>query len=168
MKYFKEITHIFDWLNKVSAIIAAIILVFSMLIVSVEVAMRFFFNRPIVWVVEITEFGLLFITFLSAAWIMKHDGHVRMDIFLHRLSPHAQTLVNFCTSIISAIVCIIIVWYSSQATWIHYQKGTYIPSFLNIPNVFVLWVIPAGMFLLFIQFINNVFNHLIKLLNSKS
>ncbi len=160
MKLVRKISPIFDRVIGILAALAAAVLLFIVLIISMEVALRYFWNLPIVWVVEITEYGLLFVTFLVAAWVLKREGHVKMDLVLNRLKPRIQALFNIITSIIGAIICLVIIWYSAQTTWIHFQEGSFLPSFLNIPDAYILFIIPIGYFLLFIQFLRRTYGYL--------
>ena len=64
---FQRVTRIFDKVNDYLTILAGIMLVGLMLIVSMEVVLRYFFSSTTSWVVEISEYILLFIQFLSRA-----------------------------------------------------------------------------------------------------
>jgi TRAP-type C4-dicarboxylate transport system permease small subunit len=132
-----------------------------MLSVNAEVIMRYFLRSPLVWVVEISEVLLLFITFLGAAWVLKKEGHVKMDIVLSRFKPRAQAMANVVTSILSAIVVSLLVWYGILVTLEHYQRGLYQPTLLEIPNAAVLFIIPLGALLLVIQLIRRAYMYIL-------
>ena len=57
--------------ERVCASAATLIFVAMMLVVCAEVLLRYGFNSPISWVVEISEYALLWITFLGAAWVLR-------------------------------------------------------------------------------------------------
>ncbi len=160
MKLLTKVTAIFDRTISLLAFLAAILLILIMLSVSAEVFMRQSLARPLVGVLEITEISLLFITFLGAAWLLKRDGHVKMDLVINRLGPRTQVVVNIIMSILAAITCLVIVWYSAEVTWDHFQRGLIRPGFLEVPNVYVLPVIPLGIFLLFVQFLRRIYGYL--------
>ncbi len=151
---------IFDRIIHLLTILAGGILIFMMLAIGVDVVMRYFLNRPIIWVTEIGETSLLFITFLGAAWLLKKEEHVKMDLVLSRLGPRTQVLINIVTSAIGAIIFLVITWYGVKVTWEHFQKGTYQTSLLEIPNAYVLFIIPVGSILLFIQFLRRSYGYL--------
>ena len=52
----------------------------------IEVFLRTFFNRPQEWVMELSEYALLYITFLSAAFVLKKEGHIVVDLVTCRLN----------------------------------------------------------------------------------
>ncbi|MDP2930922.1 MAG: TRAP transporter small permease [Chloroflexota bacterium] len=143
----------FDRIIFWAAALAAAQLIFMMLSQSIDVFLRYFFNQPQAWAKEIPEKMLLYITFLAAAWVLKEEKHVTMDFVTSRLKGRASAILNIVTSVISALVCLLLVWYGATATWYHYVKGLFLPSVLGILDWPVLIVIPIGSLLLFIQLI---------------
>ena len=131
-----------------------------MLAVGAEVVMRYFFNRPLLWVVEVTGLTLLYITFLVAAWVLRREQHVKMDMVLSRLSPRTQAILNIITSTLSAVIFLAITWYGAWATWEHFKAGYYTSTTMEIPYVYVLIIIPIGSLLLFIQFLRRIHGHI--------
>jgi len=125
--------------------------------VCTELFMRYFFNRPQIWAVEVTEYAMLYITFLGAAWLLKEEGHVRLDILFMFLKPKSQALLNSITSILGVIVCSVLVFFGIWSTWLHYQKGLTTFSAMELLKWPFLIVIPFGSLLLLIQFIRSAF-----------
>ncbi|MBW2609774.1 MAG: TRAP transporter small permease [Deltaproteobacteria bacterium] len=147
------IDHIIDFL----ALLAAGMIIFVMLSVGVDVVMRYFLNRPMLWVGEITEYCLLFITFAATAWVLKKEGHVVMDILVVRLNKKRQSFLNTSTSILGAFISLIIAFFSAKVTWDFFRSGAYESSVLEPPKYILYIIIPVGSFFLFIQFIRRVF-----------
>jgi len=141
-------------------ILAGILLIFITLIIGVSIASRYFLNRPMGWVTEISEYSLLYITFLVAAWVLKKEGHVKMDIVLTRLKPRTQSVTNVITSAISAVVCFILTWYGVRVTWELFQTGYPTPTILELPKFIIIAAIFIGSFLLFIQFLRRTCSYL--------
>ncbi len=151
MKLLTKITSVFDRVLVLLAIVAAILIVLIMLAVDVAVVMRYFVGRPLIWVVEVAEHALLFITFLGAAWVLKGEGHVKMDLVVNRLKPRTQAILGIISSIIGIVISWALVWYGVRVSWHEFQRGGYTPL-LEIPTVFIFPIISIGGFLLFIQF----------------
>lgn len=140
----------------------AIIIIFTMLAVIYEVIMRYFLDRPTFWVLEVVEWCLVWMTFLSAAWVLKEDRHVTMDIVVTRLNPKARILLGVITSGIGALICLTLTWYGAQVVHDHFVRGVVEAKVLKAPKAPLLAVIPAGFSLLFIQFIRRIYNLLRK------
>ena len=110
MKLLAKVSTIFDRTVSYLAFVAAVLIIFAMLSVGAEIVMRYFLNRPMIWVMEVTEITLLLITFLGTAWLLRREGHVKVDIVLSHLNPRAQALLGIISSIIGIIVCMVLVW----------------------------------------------------------
>ena len=143
----------FDRLLDYLAAAAGVMLAFSALSVSVQVFSRYFLGRPMGWLVEINEYILLHIAFLVAAWVLRQEGHVKMDIVLRQLKPKTQLRVEIATSILSIIVCLVLTFFGLKVTWDLFRSGHMTISVMEIPKCTVTPVIFVGSFLLMIQFI---------------
>ena len=163
MKSLTKIIAIFDRLIDVLVFLACVLLICATLLVGADVVLRYFLGRPIVWSVEITEYSLLYIAFLGAAWLLKKEGHVRVDVVLNQLNPRNQALLNTITSIFGAMVCLVIAWYSAETTWDHFVRGIPAMETLHTPYFIILGIIPIGSFLLFIQFLRRTYGYLIEM-----
>ena len=159
MKPLTRITAVFDRTLNLLAYLAAALIAFIMLSVSYEVVMRYFFNRPPVWVIDITEILLLYIAFLAVAWLLREEGHIRMDMVLTQLKPRPQALLNIITSTICAIIFLIVTWYGARLTLEYFQTGYFLPTHLKIPQGFVASIIPVGSFMFSIQFLRRAYGY---------
>ena len=153
MNFLSRIEIIFDRLIGFLARCASFLFLGVMLIVCLEIFMRYFLNRPQTWVVEIAEFSILFITFLSIAWLLREEAHVKIEMLLGFLSSKNQALLNFITSIIGSATCLVLAAYGVQATWIAFKLGRTTRTAMMVKQWPLLVIMPIGFFLLFFQFI---------------
>jgi len=162
MKPGKSVFSFFDKINDLFTFLAGGITLFLTLLISAEVAMRYFFNHPIENVDEITEHALLYITFLSAAWVLRKGGHVEIDIIYNQLGSRFKAFLDLVNPILGAAACLALTWFSFQATWLAFERGTVFATTWSLPRWPVLAVIPLGSFLLFIESLHEVFMNLEK------
>jgi len=160
MKLVAKFGAIFDGINRWLVVLAGVLLTFTMFAVCTEVVARYFLGHPQDWVLEVTEYILLYITFLGAAWLLKLGGHVRMDALLGQLKPRTQAPVNAITSILGFIACLVLTRYSVEATWHYFQTGYCMITVLEVPAFLIVGIIPIGSLLLAIQFLRNTRNYL--------
>lgn len=160
MKLLRKKNSIFDLILDSLAFVGGALLILAMLAVSYDVVMRYFLHRPSLWIFEMTEYSLLYMTFLGTAWVLKKERHVRMDLVLNRLNPRSQALANVLTSIVGAIICLVIAGYGAKVTWAYVQYGYHSSSPLKFPQGPILAIIPVGSFLLFIQFLRRAHGYL--------
>jgi len=150
---------VFDRTIGILAFLSGVLIIFAMLVVCTDVSSRFFWNYPIMWVPEITALSLLFIAFLGTAWLLKEEGHVRVDIILARVSPRTQALLGIFASIIGIFTCLFLVWYGIQVSWQFTAEGIADPTILELPKGPISTIIPIGSFLLFIQFLRGTYSY---------
>jgi TRAP-type C4-dicarboxylate transport system permease small subunit len=72
-----------------------------MFLTAVDVCLRYFFNRPIGGVYELTEYMLLVMISFAIAQTAITKGHVSIDLVTTRLPSRARLTINCVTSLIS-------------------------------------------------------------------
>lgn len=160
MKRLKKITSLLDSVMVFLVFFSFGLLICAVLIVCAEVVLRYVVNKPLTWVEQISGYILVYIVFLNAAWVLKKEKHIKLDILHERLSLKSQTWFNVITSFLGAVICLVITWFGVAVTWDYFQRGTPSVEMLRIPLFFIWWVIPVGGFFLFIQFLRRAFGYL--------
>ena len=143
--------NVFDRIIRILFILACVLLTMGWLSVCYEVVMRYLFARPQMWVVDTVAYSLVYITFLSAAFVLKRDGHVKMDWVIDRLDPRNQALVNMITTILSGIMWLVICWFTAQLTWRLFLEGEHIDTGLQPLKAPLVVIIPVGCLVLLFQ-----------------
>ena len=162
MKFLARLGKVFDQINLATVIVAAILVVGLTVIVGADITLRYLFNKPIAWVKEVSEYILVALGFLTAAWLLKDNAHVTMDLVLVKMSPRMQTMMNIITSIISAIVVFIVTWFSVTITVDFYQTKIVAPTVLEPPKWILMLPVIVGSFLLAIQFVRRTYAYMDK------
>jgi len=160
MKRLRKVNTIFDGTIDLLAIGVIVLIAFVMLSICMNVVLRYIWSNPIFWVTEVATYCLLWITFLGSAWLLKREGHVRMDMVLNRLNPRHRSLLNAITSILGAIACLVVTWYGIKSVNYYFELGFVITSMLSPVKWPIMVIIPIGGFLLFIQFLRRTKSHL--------
>jgi TRAP-type C4-dicarboxylate transport system permease small subunit len=141
------------------AALGAAIFAFITLAICVEVLMRYGFNRPLTWVVEVSEYALLWMTFLGTAWVLRQGGHVRVDILMQFFSPGALQVCGLVSAGSGILASLVLVLFGADATWVAFERGSFKSTGLNIPTWMVLIVIPVGGLLLLARFSRMFFEY---------
>jgi TRAP-type C4-dicarboxylate transport system permease small subunit len=157
MNLLAKIGRILDRLMKGFAWLAGLLMMFSLITVCIDVVMRYFLNRPTGWVLQFSEYILLYIPFLAAAFVLREESHIRIDIVLNRLTRKTQSLISVITSLLSCLVLAILTYYGTYITIDFYQRNVPTLKYLKIPEFLVIMVIPIGCLLFSIQFIRRAY-----------
>lgn len=160
MGWLKKTGIIFDRIIVGLAWAAGVLLAFATVTVCIDVVFRYFFNRPVAWVLEISEYILLYMTFMAAAWVLRDESHIKVDLLVNRLSPRGQTLMSIVTSVIGGFVMLSLAWFGGRVTLDFYRRGVPTLEYLKTPEYLVLMIIPAGSFFLGVQFLRRAHKYL--------
>lgn len=108
-KYSDKISSISDWLGRTVAWLTLAMVVITFIIV----VLRKFFDVGWIWLQESVTWMHAIVFMLAAAYTLKWDEHVRVDIFYARMSAKQKALVNLCGAIFLLLpLCGFIVWSS--------------------------------------------------------
>ena len=155
----EKMMKIFDQVLKIMMFIAGILLIFIMLSVCMEVILRTFFDVSLMWITEVTEIMLLYITFLGSAWVLREGGHVKVDIILSRLKPRIKAFLGIISSILGIFVSLILTGFGFKVALDCLHKSAYTPTAMEIPMALIIIIIPIGCLMLFLQFIRRTLKY---------
>ena len=139
------------------------LLVFATIGTCVDVVLRYSVNRPISWMLEITEYIMLYIPFLGAAFVLKENGHIRIDLVLTFLGERSRGWLNVVTSSVGGVVMLIYTWFGAKVTLDYIQRGVPSLESLRTPMFLILMIIPIGGFFFAVQFFRGTYSHYQKL-----
>ncbi len=142
---------------------AGALLIFSTVGTCIDVILRYCFNRPIHWMLEITEYIMLYVPFLGAALVLKEEGHIRVDIIINRLSERKRTIMDIIASLIGGMVMSVYTWFGGQVTWTQFMRGVPALESLKTPVFIILMIIPIGGLIFTIQFFRQMYGYCRKL-----
>lgn len=160
-----EKKHIFDRLIEISLGVAIAIIIFLAIGINARVGIRYTLGFPINWVIDFSTIFQIYLTFLAAAWLLKEEGHVSIDIILTFLKPHHRYFIQVINSILCTVICMILTIYGAIETWSSWKSKLYLGMPLEPPKWISLIVIPLGTLFLMIQFIRRTFGFLEKYKN---
>ena len=97
------IKKIVDTLTACGALIGGIFTGIMTVIVGYAVVGRYILNRPIGWSEEIAMYLMVWAVFLGAAYTLKEDAHIGVDVVVERLRPRlkkAFRIFHYCVGVI--------------------------------------------------------------------
>ncbi len=143
----------YDRLIDAMAVVAGAGMALMALWITYEVITRYFFNNPTVWATDLSEYMLLYGTFLAGPWLVREDGHITIDLLLTRLTPRQRHVLGAVSALIGAAVMAVLCWQGLEATLDAFTRGQMIAKTWRVPRAAVWAVIPFGSFFLVVEFI---------------
>ena len=165
MSFLKSYIRFVDSINEKLGILVSWITTLMVLVVCYDVVTRYFLKKSSVAVQEL-EWHLFAIIFLvGAAYTLKYDRHVRVDVLYMKFKPKTKAWVNFLGSLIFLLpVCLIGIWSSKNFVMNSFLIGEGSPDPGGLPARYILKaVIPIGFFLLLLQGMALSFRSLIEI-----
>ena len=152
----------FDFIIEAMAFMAGVLIFAVTFFVSGSAVIRYLGFRPPMWVLQYTEYALLWFTFLGAAWLLREDGHIRIDTLLSRFRSKTRRKVDTVNNILGLIVSLVIFYFGTLYTIDLVQRGIMEVKGVTVPLAPFFSVIPLGGLTLSIQFVLNIINDLKK------
>jgi C4-dicarboxylate transporter DctQ subunit len=153
-----RITHVMKALEKIFgflAVMISLILVFMTLSIGYSIFARAFKLPGPVWIVQFNEYAMLFATFLGAAWLLSKRKHVSIDLLVSHFSRRVQKVFGIIHSLLGMGLCAILCWYGTLTTIENFRRKVIHVQAVDVPMAYVLFVIPLGFLLLFLQFLRD-------------
>jgi len=91
----RKFVHIVDSISEWTARSGRWLIVALVPLVTLEVTLRYVFNKPTLWGYELHVMLAASSYILAFAYTHKHRAHVRVDLFYSHLSPRGQALIDF-------------------------------------------------------------------------
>jgi len=151
MNLIKKILHGIDVMNEWSGNIFKFLILLLTGIVVYDVFMRYVFNSPTIWGLEVSCMLLAAVTFLGAGFSFLHGVHVKVDIVYARWPRRTQAIIDVITAPFILATCFILLLFGFPVTLESFLHGKTTSSAWAPP----LWIsqilVPVGAILLGLQ-----------------
>jgi TRAP-type mannitol/chloroaromatic compound transport system permease small subunit len=106
---------IIDRLSEYQGKVFSILLVVATFQICLELTLRYAFNAPTDWGLELTEFFCAATYVMAGAYAYRYDAHIRVDILYMNWSRRKKAMVDlFVTNPAFFIFCGVLVWESGK------------------------------------------------------
>lgn len=156
---------VIDKLTKAVGTLVSWLTVILVLIMVVDVAMRYLFSVTSAASFELEWHLFAGIFLLGAAYTLQQDKHVRVDVFYHRFSKKTQGWVNLIGSLFLLLpFCAVAFWESLSFVEASFNFRETSPDPQGLPARYLIKaVIPIGFFLLGLQGISEALKSIKKI-----
>jgi TRAP-type mannitol/chloroaromatic compound transport system permease small subunit len=158
METLEKIAGAIDRLNETVGRLVAWLTTALVLLVMGDVILRYLFNTSKAWTIEL-EWHLFALIFLfGAGYALKHDRHVRVDLFYTRFSKRDKALVNLIGGLIFLIPwCLLILFSAWKYAMESFRIREMSPDPGGLPALYYIkFAIVIGIGLLLLQGISEV------------
>ena len=134
-------------LSRVAATGAGLATLAIVLLISFDVLMRFFFDRPQLFVDEVASFLEVLVVFGGAAYTFRAGGHVRVDLVTGRIARTARAWLRVVTLGLGVVFLAVVIWVTVQSGITAFRYGR-VSTVMLYPLWLPMLLIPAGLALM--------------------
>ena len=155
----KIIDQINEWVGRKISWLTSVLV----LIICGDVVMRYFFNTSSAGVFELEWHIFAVIFLLGAAYTLKHDKHVRVDVFYSRFTEKQKAWVNLTGTLLFLLpFCFVVIDASFKFVENSYRFHESSPDPGGLPARFIIKsAITIGFILLLMQSISLIFKSIV-------
>jgi TRAP-type mannitol/chloroaromatic compound transport system permease small subunit len=149
----KRIVSVLDSLAEYTGRVISWLVLVMVLATFLVVVMRYAFGFGRIWIQELSTWAHAFVFLLAAAYTLKHDEHVRVDLFYKQCSPRRRALIDLLGTLLLLVpVCLLVIWTSWDFTVNSWSIGESSGETGGLPALYLLKsAIPLTAGLLLVQ-----------------
>ena len=140
------------WMVLGEKTVAGLFLLVIVSTMAAQVVARYVFGAPFQWSEEVARFALIWMTFISAAFVMAEGRHIAVDIISSRVGDGGKLFVECMSYVVVAASCLLLLIGGANFVWYVGKVGS--PA-LGVPKS---WWYGAGMVGLLLMAVHSLVN----------
>ncbi|GAB5446329.1 TRAP transporter small permease [Gymnodinialimonas sp.] len=155
-----QLRRVFSALNLACAILGAALLFMIAVIICFEVIVRSLGYPSQLWVIEVSEYSLLFITFLGAPYLLEKNLHVVLDLVYDTLMGRPRVLLQIINATIGFALCAVLTVVGISVVIEQFELGVRQVTVMRPQSWWITAALPLGMGLMAVQFLDRIIRSL--------
>ncbi len=149
----KGVARFLDAVTKLSFNLSALALASMLFLVVNEVAMRYFFNAPTTWSMDVNQWLFALTTMLALPEITRVNGNVAITILIERMPANRRLIATRAIVLVSCVACLVAFYISGNETLRQFKSNIMTTWVHPIPKWWISTAIPFGFLLSALQFL---------------
>jgi TRAP-type C4-dicarboxylate transport system permease small subunit len=142
-----------DAVTKLSFNVSALALAAMLSLVVNEVAMRYFFNAPTTWSMDVNQWLFALATMMALPEITRVNGNVAITILIERMPEHRRAIAMRVIVLVSFVACLVACYIAGSETLRQFKCNIMTTWVHPIPKWWISTCIPFGFLLSALQFL---------------
>ena len=144
-----------DTLTAIGAVVGGVFTGLMTVIVGYAVVGRYVFSRPIGWSEEISMYLMVWAVFLGAAYTLKEDAHIGVDILISRLTPGIRNIFLLFHYLVGIVFFSILFYKGIEMVALSLKMGRRSMA-IEFPLYIAHLAVPVGSAILILQCIHKL------------
>ncbi len=159
-----KVRPIYDFTDKAVMVLCKLLLIADICISGYSVAGRLLhdyipFLQDPAWTEEVVLTLMSYMAVLSAALSIRHEKHIRMDVFDHYLSPKVLRISNMICDIFVLVLGLVMAIIGMQYAITIGARGTYV-SMMWLSRFWMYFPVPLAGFAMVIFELEKIYEHI--------
>ena len=151
-----QLRRVFSRLNLFCAVIGAVLLSMIASIICFEVVIRWLGGASQLWVIEVSEYTLWFITILGAPYLLEKNLHVVMDLVYDSLTGRWRRILKLMNATVGFVLCTVLAVVGLSVVIEQYDLGVRLVTVMRPQSWWITAALPFGMALMAVQFLDHI------------
>jgi TRAP-type C4-dicarboxylate transport system permease small subunit len=151
----QSVSRLTNFLKKILHGLAALMLLAIVIIVLLNVFLRYFLHIGLGWTEEAARFLLITMTFVAAAAAVKEWGHFRLLIATKWMSPRALAVVQIFSILVVLVMAAILIRYGIAITQVSWSQTS--PT-MEWQMGYLYSIVPASGVIMFVFALEHLWN----------
>jgi len=137
-------------LSSAETIFVGAALIFTSVLLFINVGLRYLFLWPLQWAEELTLYLMVWIVFIGGSIIVRTRGHIAVDVVPNFISGRANRRLKLAVTMVSFAFFVCLLYYSAQHTLRIRSSGQVMPA-MQRPMWLAYLAMPVGSLLMGIR-----------------
>ena len=146
MKIWSKVEQVIDFISECLGRFSWLIIFYTMTFGVYDVIMRYFFDRPSLWIGVTLQYAMVLLACMSGAYALNHGAFVKLDLFYAKFSPRTKAICDIVTFAWTFLFLYVLVWKGTQAALASFAIRQVTPTAIPIPIYHLKALIPFGAF----------------------
>jgi TRAP-type C4-dicarboxylate transport system permease small subunit len=150
---FERVRSVFKKICIIALIPVSIAILVQMFYVFINVGGRYLFNQPVPGAMEVSGESMIYIVYLSLAYIQTFDGHIRIDLLFPYMGRKAKGVQDIISYLLGIVFFGFILWFSFKAALNSFKITEVMWGSVALPVYTQRLAVSLGSFMMIIQLI---------------
>ena len=139
------------WINQVEDYIVILLLASILLFAINQVVLRNFFDSGLVWGENLLRVLVLWLGLAGSIVATRQSKQIRIDVLSQYLPKKYKPVIKRLTILFTAIICLIISYFSFEFTILEYQSSSI--AFEKVPAWITILIIPVSFLIMALKYL---------------
>ncbi len=145
-----------DRLSLGGAFLSAILMLFIVVLIAVEILLRSVFNTSTLISDEYNAYFFVGVVLLGLAFTLREEGHIRITLLTSVLGKRSQAALDVLATVMAVAVTTFTLYHASAMVYDSWQLGMLADSISETPIYLSQMVIPVGLALFDLQLVSRL------------